>query len=750
MLFRSTPSGDTILNNVIGNVGPNSIGSLTTTVNINNLPQWNLNQFFYNDDQSIYELNDTVNFQIVSDSLLMFIGTNPGQYYPQITAIDPMEGTLTAVMTANITVSNQQVITITGIYLDKLSNPISVANVFYYQQGTILLGQTITSATGSFTLSLTTTGTTLDTIKFQKVNTSLKKIGFHTPQADTNLSTITGNIGPVNTGTISETHYTIESTVQWSLNNYFTNDDQNHYTVSAPHYAISGTNLVFTVPAAGSYPATVTATDPQDPSLTAIMSAINTVLATMVIPDFTIREDTTIGVIIPNLNVYKNPGYSGTLTYSVFSNSNPTLLQVSINGSALSITYLQPDGTGVCNVGVKMVNGSLADTCYFNINVQPRSDVSGYVKDIFTNAVIASAKVRFDFNNFHDSVYTNTSGCYKIQLPLINSISYIEAKISKASYTTFHTWVTKSNNTDSIKDFNLIPLTSPSWSWELYNEGFRLYTFYWPLPPYNLALTTTRWLIPPIQDIFSDNSLVGGQNIIPNFNNCITNLQTILPTFDPLEALPVNIVQHTSFSGYTLAPGHMAIYWDNSIPGVGVIGCNYGSGNIQERCEVRFQPTVGGNSGSNTGPNNWVYNQELGSSMGVPIEPPYTTSFISVFQDPLMSPVYTPYDFSGSTVRLGRAKVHYQNSTYGTTDPEGYDWDMRPDLVAQWYLMTRNINNTEKRTFRVKIINFDGTVESISYNYDDIPASVMKQFRLTFSKEEIEKQEKKEYHNVVK
>lgn len=738
-----TPSGDTVLGNVIGNVGPNNIGTLVTTVNINNLPQWNLNQYFYNDDQSIYTVNDPVNFNIISDTLLVFIGTNTGPYSPQITATDPVNNALTAFMIANITVTNQQVINITGTYLDKINNPIASADVYYYQQGNILLGQTTTGGPGDFSLSIIRTGTTLDTMKFEKPNTSLKKIGLHTPLSDTSLGVIIGNIGPTNTGTINETHYTIENTVQWNLNNYFTNDDQSNYSVSGTYYSITGTNLHFTVPSAGSYAALVTATDPQDPTLTATMNVTNTVIATMVIPDFTIAEDTALFTIIPDLNVYKNPGYTGTLTYSVISNSNTSLLQVAVNGSALNLTYLQPDGHGTSQIGIKMTNGSLADTCYFNIIAQSRCDLSGNVYDIFTNTLMVGATMQFTFPSGMVTVVTDNSGHYKVQVPKVTSKTYFALRIQKTSYTPFHTWATITSNNDTIENFKIIPSVTSAWTWNLYDSAFRSMVLY------SNTIATIRWLNPPYEDIFSDNSLVGGANITVNFNNCIINLQTILPTFDSVESKPSNIIQFTSFSGYTLQDGHIAIYWNNSISGVGVIGCTY-NGPIQKWCEVQFRSTVGCNTGcAFPGSNNTVFNQELGSGFGARLEPPQSPNYVSVFTDPTSANTYTPYDYSCSNVRLTRSKIHYKVLSYGT-NPEGFDWEVRPDSVAMWYPTDAPKINLGGQKFWVKRIADDGSTKTEIYDYDKVPSSVMKQFHLIFRKEEIEKREKEEQQGILK
>jgi len=441
--------------------------------------------------------------------------------------------------------------------------------------------------------------------------------------------------------------------------------------------------------------------------------------------------------------VYKNPGYTGTLAYSVISNTNSTLLQVAVNGSALNLSYLKTDGNGTSQIGLRLANGSLADTCYFNIVVQPRCDLSGNVYDIFTNAAMPSATLQFTFPSGTVSATTDNAGHYKIQMHKVSAKTYFPVKIQKSTYSTFHTWATITSNNDTTENLKIIPLTTSSWSWDLYNNAFR------GLMINTYSTATTRWLNPLYEDLFSDNSFVGGYNLTANVNNCLINLQTILPVFDSVESKPANILQYSSFTGYSLVPGHMMMYWDNSIPGVGYIGCTY-NGPIQATCEVQFRSGVGCNSGCiYPGSNNWVFNQELGSAFGAQEEPPQSSNYDSVFTDPGGSAIYTPYDYSCSIVRLTRSKIHYRLLSYGT-NPDGYDWEVRPDSVAMWYPTTLKQIQLGGQKFWTKVIYEDGSTETKVYDYDKVPSSVMKQFRFIFKKEDIEKREKEEKQGAVK
>jgi len=147
--------------------------------------------------------------------------------------------------------------------------------------------------------------------------------------------------------------------------------------------------------------------------------------------------------------------------------------------------------------------------------------------------------------------------------------------------------------------------------------------------------------------------------------------------------------------------------------------------------------------------NNWVFNQELGSAFGAQEEPPQSSNYVSVFTDPGGSAIYTPYDYSCSIVRLTRSKIHYRLLSYGT-NPDGYDWEVRPDSVAMWYPTTLKQIQLGGQKFWTKVIYEDGSTETKVYDYDKVPSSVMKQFRFIFKKEDIEKAEKEEKQGAVK
>jgi len=215
----------------------------------------------------------------------------------------------------------------------------------------------------------------------------------------------------------------------------------------------------------------------------------------------------------------------------------------------------------------------------------------------------------------------------------------------------------------------------------------------------------------------------------------MTNLETILPTFNDVEFDFNDVVEHTTF-GYVLEDGEMAIWWDNNIPGAGVAGV-VKTGPIINKCVNKYRDYVDPNT-----PDSPVYNQELGTCFGAVREPEQSSTYDSVFTDPPDSATYTSDDLNASNVRLTRTPIHYWNQEYAEDDPEGFDWEARPDVVEQYF--GSGDSKKKNKQFIVRYYGYDGSTSTFEYDYDKVPSSVMKQFPLIFSKEEILKRIKEE------
>jgi hypothetical protein len=336
----------------------------------------------------------------------------------------------------------------------------------------------------------------------------------------------------------------------------------------------------------------------------------------------------------------------------------------------------------------------------------------------------------------------------------IHTHDYVPVYFYKDDYTTFHTWydyrdstlqikksgtinTSQNKNANSllsshreIQEFKLIPL---SFKWDLYNYEMRASIV--NEVPFEMSLAPSHWKNPPEVHVSSDNSLVGGVDLTTQYNNLIYNLNNILLTFAQTEYDPSKIVEHTEpITGLNMN-NFVKIYFDNSIGAAGTVVI-IREGYAYNKCIIQFYHYVGLG-----GPDNDVFNQEIGTCFGAVFEPPLSSNYVSVFTDPAMSNTYTEDDLNCQYVRMHRSKVHYLNKSYDYfNDPEAWDWEMRPDEVEFWYSSKKN----SAKTFTYKVFNFDGSIESHIYTYDNVPLEIMKQFKDIFSEKEIEEREAKE------
>jgi len=738
-LWMYTPTADTSLGNIIGNVGPENTQTLIANVHIDSLVTWNLNNYFYNDDQSQYTIDDNTNFEIQQDSLLAFIGGSPGDYTPTITATDTADNTLSAQMTTQITIRNEQHINVSGTYADNATNPIQSAYVAYYEDVTNLLGEDNTNANGFYSMDVTVLPGHDGSLTFTKINTTELQIDFPTPAGDTVIDA-NGNLGPEELGNINETRFTIEAPLIWNLNNYFTNDDQSIYTQPDPDFSIVEDTLLRNEGEIGTYSTTVTATDPQDASLTAQQSTDVEVQYTINIPDTTIIEDYQNDTLFANLNQYINPNYTYGLNYAVVSQSNNTLIDLYAQDSTILINSLQPDSSGSSYVGIEITGNGNVDTVYFTVTVNAMPDISGYVTDIFDtlNTGLAGVVVELTLDSitFYYAT-TDANGYYSIQLPAPTQTVYYRAALSKTGFTHFHSWaVVESGSNNMSIDYTIVP---SSFVWDLYNNGFRDNAGLTGIG-FNLdqADTTRHWISPPLMHTFSDNSGVGGGDITVEYANLVYNIQNILPTFNPRDAIPSNLVEHSEpHSGFTLQDNEHEAYFDNVVlPDDSGWTLRSYDGPKMNQCSDLFADGVGSNGADTT-----VLNQELGSCFGAVTEPAQSSTYDSVFTDPTSENTYTQDDYDCSIVMLDRARVHYRNISYALSDPEGFDWEMRPDEVLIWYPGT---SKKSSKTYVFTRYTQNGEIISKTYKEGEVPLFVMKAFKHQFTPAQIAACEKKE------
>jgi hypothetical protein len=738
------PLADTTFGILTGNIGPQALMPLDATVHVDDLAPWNLNLYFHNDDQSVYTVGNP-NFAIGQDSLLVFTGTEAGNYQFTITATDPQDATLTANTSANINISDQRIFTVSGSYADQQGEPIAGAMVDYWLGGDELLAQSFTQPDGAFTMQVTTgwaPGRSNDVLSFSKTNTSYLELAFATPQADTTFGVVTGNIGPTVFGSIAETRFTIEGSLQWNLNDYFHNDDQSIYTLTGSDFSIANQHwLQLPQPAPGDYNTTITATDPQDGSLTAQTTAGVQVQYTIELPEsFSIPEDSPQSILFDAAD-YLNPNCNLALAFSIVSQTNPQLIHLATEGSAVMISSLQPDGFGQSIAALRIENtqNGHADTLWFDVNVMPMTDIFGTIADIFDSTLVipnatiylfavAPGAVTPVITDTIAVVNTNSNGYFALQLPENpDALTHYFVRISVDSedYYPYHTWITvEPGGSDLQTDFTLIPLEAENFSMDLYNLAFRDTLC-------NAGInggSTCRWREPPNIYVTNNNTNCPGVNLTPNVNTMVYNLNNILPNFAQHEMNTSLITVKYDYST-PLQDNEMGISWDNNIGGAGVV-IMIRDGPRISKCVTKYKWYIEPNN-----PDNVVYNQELGTCFGAIHEPPQSPNYSSVFTDPSSANTYTPYDFNAQHIRLSRSMIHYRNFSYIPGDSEGLDWDAHPSIVDQWY----NQPSSKENTFLdYKVLDFDGSViEKGSYKYSEIPSRIMELSPALFTAEEI-------------
>jgi hypothetical protein len=353
--------------------------------------------------------------------------------------------------------------------------------------------------------------------------------------------------------------------------------------------------------------------------------------------------------------------------------------------------------------------------------------VSGYVVDIFEEFGLGDAFIEIDDNGIIRETISDEDGFFSIT---VYSSGYLFTTIEIEDYVKRHTWVTINESTvvdNEVEiNFTIVPLTYP---WSLYTFAFRNDPGLTDgVFPFEKRFTTRHWVSPPNMHFFNDTSNVGGQNIDVQFSNLVYNAQNILPTFNPRDALPENVVIHQEF-GYTLQDNEIGANFDDSISGAGIVIRLY-AGPRMNRCVTRYRSYIGL---PYMGPDNVVFNQELGSCFGAVREPAQSDDYVSVFTDPSFVNTYTQDDYDSAKIMLDRLRVHYRNLTYDVNEPEGWDWEMRPDEVEFWY----SDEAIEETHLEIIVFGYEGEVlNKTSYAYDEIPYKVMEENPMLFTKEE--------------
>jgi hypothetical protein len=215
-----------------------------------------------------------------------------------------------------------------------------------------------------------------DALRFEKFNTTPLEIDFFTPQADTSLDGINGNVGPRQIQTIRDTTMNEGDTLSVDWDEYFYNDSETFYPPQFVEFMYL-TDTTF-------YDAEVVAIDILDTSLIAVsntfrVSWINVNESPVEldsIPDYEIDEDELVE-LVPG-EYYMDPD-GDTLTYIFYTPED--LSSWTISGDTVRIIP-HPDVNESMEIWYSVTDGEfyLAGNLYITIN--PVDDIPRQITDL--------------------------------------------------------------------------------------------------------------------------------------------------------------------------------------------------------------------------------------------------------------------------------------------------------------------------------------------------------------------------------
>lgn len=754
-------SGDTDAGTFQGNTGPALVAPLADTVEYLMEASLNLNAYFDNDDQSIYSVQGQ-GFSIESDSLLRLNYQEAGLHGATVLATDPADAALEAAAEVAFAIQDWQ-----GMRLDSagVQHPATAGEDVTFS-ALVTSGQ---APVEGATLAIQTNAphvadTTIEIGAMQayEQRTVGVELSYPQPGAYTGQATLTCPEGEETKSFEAEVAPNPEPqrpVVYDMPDQYMTEGSGDVVTVNLNEYVtdVNGDEIIWDY------------NNQWDEYINAELNDENIMTFTLVDDEWTgfnevqpyafdgsFYEGTKFNIsVVPLLNDFSLSANIAQLSTTVtaegdFNDANfeeffgvstsPTMENCNELDQSGCLSYeYDPDVPATASFEASELGlgtheiyaGFCRDDFYANIESQSlviqegTLTAQGQIVDFFTEEPIAGATVIIDGN----SGTTDAGGYYELE---VVSNAYLETEIRKdgSGYVPRHTWY----KYGEVEDFNLL---SEDFPWDLYNDGWRRDN----VAALSNMDVTSHWGEPVYEaHIFNDSSEVGGFEIDVNVENHIYNLLNILPTFNPVDA-PTDITVHQTF-GYTLEEGEYGAYWDDSIPGTGIVSRVY-SGPRMTKCTTAYKFWVGNPVGGGAdGPDNGVFNQEIGSCFGSVSEPPTTETYVSVFTDPNGSMTYSEDDLNAQSVYFDRGLIHYRNLSYDKEDPEGWDWELHPNLVDDYY-------NTGREWLEYIVYGEAGEVKRRDiYLMDDVPLDVMKNSRLIFSEEEIRQRAYEEKHGL--
>ena len=257
-----------------------------------------------------------------------------------------------------------------------------------------------------------------DSVRFVHDNTSNLIIPFSLNN-DTSFVQ-TGNIGPSILGGVEDVVLSVGDTLSLNLNNYVYNDDNSLFLPRDSSFVVNDSLLSYVALSPDTFETIVDVVDGFDSSLfdslgfnVYIPYVLVNSAPEISIPSLSLDEDSSVDVLIGDLNDYAVDVDGDSLSFEVVSQGNPSLVNLILSSNQLLVDSLRTDGYGGSLVGVSVSDGLLSDTSYFNLAVNPVADVLFVLKDYYTDSTLVSDTSTFWID---DSVFHSFDGTLRKQL----------------------------------------------------------------------------------------------------------------------------------------------------------------------------------------------------------------------------------------------------------------------------------------------------------------------------------------------
>jgi len=245
-----------------------------------------------------------------------------------------------------------------------------------------------------------------DALRFEKYNTSSLEIDFFTPQADTTLGVLHGNVGPRQIQTIADTIMYEGDTLQVDWDDYFYNDSETYYPPRFVEFMYLDDTTF--------YDTRVIAIDVLDTNLITESNTFRmTWLSVNDPPSLTLTSLIESVVYDPYRSVfpkniatfsYVDPDTNDVHTIFII-NDSPSNAYFSIVGDTLKLDSLSQDFEGNINAGIRVIDqvgGSDSQTYNLEviINYIPFLYFNGFVDTVQYNSTLPRHLASFNYEDF--------------------------------------------------------------------------------------------------------------------------------------------------------------------------------------------------------------------------------------------------------------------------------------------------------------------------------------------------------------